>query len=137
MSIPEKDYKLTAGSPQELNQELQKLYELKIIEYKIIGKERFIVGFTKEFVKFSNENRQKIVDEAQKIYLDMIKREPILEDDPAAVGMTYYSTTFVSYLKHTFQLEKVDINNVEYLGRLVARIEEINETFQEIKRGEN
>ena len=126
MEKEEKQYKLTAPTPQELNQELITLHNLKIIEYKIMNENKFSVAFTKEFVDFTDKNRDKIIEQAKDIAINMIKKEPEMVDAETA-EMTYYSTTFIAYLKSTYQLGKLDLKDIQFIGRLVARVEEINE----------
>jgi hypothetical protein len=121
------------GPPETIGAELKTLYDLKVIDYKVIGKETFNIGFTDDFRHFSKTYKDKLVEDSKNNMLMLIKSEPEKAFDMDAATTMFYATIFFAYLEGTKQMDKIDVRNEELVGGLVARLEEINETFQRFK----
>lgn len=121
------------GSPERIGTELKTLYDLKVIDYKVIGKETFNIGFTDDFRSFSKTYKDRLVEDSKNNMLMLLKSEPERAFDMDAATTMFYAIIFFAYLETTRQMDKIDVRNEEVVGGLVARLEEINETFQGFK----
>lgn len=124
------------GDPKELSERLKLLYDLKIIDYKVLGRDRFSIGFSNDFTTFSRLYRDQIIEEAAKNMKGVMEITPFRKFDDESYITMYYATAFFTYLDSTRQAEKIDQTNEELCGDLVSLIEQINETFRNMKRGD-
>ena len=131
----DEDYTLVANSPEELSSELKLLYDLKVIDYRVVGAESFQVGFTKDFTDYTKNNKIKIIEKAKEALFNTMVRDGTEEFDEEISIATWYASAFVSYLRHTAQLSKV-ADDKKLLGKLVARVQEMNDNFVKITKKE-
>ncbi len=130
-----KKYPLRSSTPQELDEELRILNDLKVIEYKIIGEKDFNVNFTQDFTKYTELNKKEIARIATLALLDIIERHVKDNVDESDGRIIYYTTALFSYVQFTGQLHKLDIKDIPKMTALANRVEDLNETFQKVKQG--
>jgi hypothetical protein len=122
-----------AGPPEIIGTELKTLYDLKVIDYKVIGMETFNIGFTDDFRSFSKTYKDKLLEESKNNMLMLMQAEPERIFDMELATTMFYATIFFAYLETTRQMDAIDVTDEEVAGGLVARLKEINETFYNFK----
>lgn len=121
------------GDPKELNDELNLMNTLNIVSYKITSKDTFTLQFTDDFLTFTKVFKDKLVENSKLTTIELVKRFPGRDFDMNELTTIFYTTVLYDYIISTKQDNKVDINNENVMGGLVARFEEINESVKRLK----
>lgn len=117
---------------KEYADDLHKLHELEIIDYKIVNEMGFTVTFTKKFVDYYNLHHDRLKVNSINNMIGVIQKFP--EDftwgqkpSPDQFTTMFYSTLIISYLKDTRLIERMDTRDMNTIGRLIVTVEHLRD----------
>lgn len=116
---------------KELADDLKTLNDIQVLDYKINGADNFSVAFNTNFVDYYNENHERLQQASMQNMVGAIHQFPDQKPDPDSYATMFYSTVILSYLNETGLIKKIDISNVELLGRLIVTVEDLRELMVE------
>lgn len=115
---------------KEYAEDLHKLNNLEIIDYKIVNEKDFTVTFNKKFIDYYNIHHDRLKVSSIENMIGAIKQFPEefeigkrpTDDQFASM---FYSTLILSYIQDTGQ--EINVNDMNSVGRLIITVEHLRD----------